>query len=64
MAPVVALLSTQKSGLVKIVIVLIFTLFFSAALSLFTKATRQEVFAATAAYCAVLVVFLGNFVQS
>jgi len=48
MVPVVALLSAQKSGLVKIAIILIFTLFFSAALSLFTKAKRQEVFAATA----------------
>lgn len=64
MAPVVVLFSAQKSGPFKIAIILIFTLFFSAALSIFTKAKRHEVFAATAAYCAVLVVFLGNFVQS
>jgi len=39
---------------------LIFTLAFSAILSLFTKARRHEILAAAAAYCAVLVVFLGN----
>lgn len=36
------------------------TLIFSASCSIFTKARKQEVFAATVAYCAVLVVFLGN----
>jgi len=36
------------------------TLVFSMAVSILTKAKRQEVFTATAAYCAVLVVFLGN----
>jgi hypothetical protein len=30
-------------------------------MSSLTKATRQELFAASAAYCAVLVVFIGNF---
>lgn len=49
MAPVVVLFSAQKSGPFKIAIILIFTLFFSAALSVFTKAKRHEVFAATAA---------------
>lgn len=39
---------------------LVFTLAFSTALSLFTKAKRHEILAAAAAYCAVLVVFLGN----
>lgn len=39
---------------------LIFTLAFSSVLSLFTKAKRHEILAAAAAYCAVLVVFLGN----
>lgn len=48
MGPVVVLFSAQESGPVKIGIILIFTLVFSAALSLFTKAKRQEVFAATA----------------
>lgn len=40
--------------------IIAFTLAFSTAVSVFTRAKRQEVFAATAAYCAVLVVFLGN----
>ena len=40
--------------------VFIFTLIFSASCCIFTKARRQEVLTATAAYCAVLVVFLGN----
>ncbi len=40
--------------------VFVFTMLFSASCSIFTKARRQEVFAATAAYSAVLVVFLGN----
>lgn len=39
---------------------LICTLAFSSILSLFTKARRHEILAAAAAYCAVLVVFLGN----
>ncbi|CAF9932280.1 hypothetical protein IMSHALPRED_008841 [Imshaugia aleurites] len=41
-------------------VVLVFTLVFSAALSAFTKAKRHEIVAASAGYCAVLVVFLGN----
>ncbi|KAK7710576.1 hypothetical protein SLS57_008343 [Botryosphaeria dothidea] len=61
MAPVVVLFMHDESGAVKIAVILVFTLFFAAALSIFTKAKRHEVFAATAAYCAVLVVFLGNF---
>ncbi|KAF2257626.1 hypothetical protein CC78DRAFT_600228 [Lojkania enalia] len=61
MAPVIALFSAQESGGIKIMIIFLFTMAFSVALSIFTKAKRHEVFAATAAYCAVLVVFLGNF---
>lgn len=49
MAPVVVLFRAEESGGVKILIILLFTLFFSLALSIFTKAARQEVFAATAA---------------
>ena len=41
-------------------VLLVFTLFFSAGLSFFTSAKRHEVLAAAAAYCAVLVVFIGN----
>ena len=44
----------------QISIVFAFTLTFSALVSICTRAKRQEVFAATAAYCAVLVVFLSN----
>lgn len=42
-------------------IMVVFTLLFSAAMSLLTKAKRHELFAASAAYCAVLVVFVTNF---
>jgi hypothetical protein len=42
-------------------VLVIFTLLFSAAMSLVTKAARHELFAASAAYCAILVVFIGNF---
>lgn len=42
-------------------ILIIFTLLFSGAMSSLTTATRQELFAASAAYCAVLVVFISNF---
>ncbi|TAQ88780.1 hypothetical protein B7494_g2872 [Chlorociboria aeruginascens] len=41
-------------------VVLTFTLIFSAALSLLTKAKRHEIFGAAAAYCATLVVFIKN----
>jgi len=44
----------------QILTIFVFTLVFSAAVAVTTRAKRQEVFAATAAYCAVLVVFLGN----
>ncbi|PPJ50711.1 hypothetical protein CBER1_07695 [Cercospora berteroae] len=49
LAPVVVLFREQDSGTVKIVVILVFTLFFSLALSLATRARRAEVFAATAA---------------
>jgi hypothetical protein len=42
-------------------ILVVFTLLFSAAMSILTKAARHELFAASAAYCAVLVVFISNF---
>ncbi|CZR67715.1 uncharacterized protein PAC_17614 [Phialocephala subalpina] len=45
-------------------ITLFFALVFATAISVFTSARRQEVFAATAAYCAVLVVFIGNLQQN
>ncbi|KAF1844080.1 uncharacterized protein K460DRAFT_317227 [Cucurbitaria berberidis CBS 394.84] len=42
-------------------VLVVFTLLFSSAMSLLTKAARHELFAASAAYCAILVVFIGNF---
>ncbi|KAK3629620.1 hypothetical protein LTR56_017925 [Elasticomyces elasticus] len=46
-------------------ILIAFTLLFGLSMSLLTTAKRQELFAASAAYCAVLVVFVSNFgVQS
>ena len=50
----------DRADPVCIVVLLSFTLAFSAILSLFTRARRHEILAAAAAYCAVLVVFLGN----
>ncbi|KAJ9621546.1 hypothetical protein H2203_007033 [Taxawa tesnikishii (nom. ined.)] len=51
---------TGQENAVCIGILLVFTLLFSAVLSLFTRARRHEILGAAAAYCAVLVVFLGN----
>ncbi|KAL1643048.1 hypothetical protein SLS61_009436 [Didymella pomorum] len=42
-------------------VLIVFTLLFSAVMSFVTKAKRHELFAASAAYCAVLVVFISNF---
>ncbi|KAF2268848.1 hypothetical protein CC78DRAFT_510082 [Lojkania enalia] len=53
-------IGTRKAYMTCIGTLLIFTLAFSSILSIFTKARRHEIFAAAAAYCAVLVVFLGN----
>ncbi|KAL8759154.1 MAG: hypothetical protein Q9199_000974 [Rusavskia elegans] len=50
----------RRKGGFQILTIFLFTLLFSASCSVFTKAKRQEVFTATAAYCAVLVVFLGS----
>lgn len=49
MAPVIALFGLNKNGYIKILVIFLFTMAFSVALSLFTKAKRHEVFAATAA---------------
>lgn len=56
-------IGTHQAYLICIGTLLVFTLAFSSILSLFTKAKRHEILAATAAYCAVLVVFLGNVVS-
>ncbi|KAL8859136.1 MAG: hypothetical protein Q9178_004399 [Gyalolechia marmorata] len=50
----------RRKGKYQVLTIFVFTMIFSASCSVFTKARRQEVFTATAAYCAVLVVFLGN----
>ncbi len=44
-----------------IAVLIVFTLIFGAAMSMLTRAKRHELFAASAAYCAVLVVFISNF---
>lgn len=54
-------LDSFKSTFDAIGVLIIFTLLFSAAMSLLTRAARHELFAASAAYCAILVVFIGNF---
>lgn len=66
--PVVAMyklssMRTKSSTFDAIGVLVVFTLLFSAAMSLVTKAGRHELFAASAAYCAILVVFIGNFAQ-
>ena len=64
--PIFALNSLNISGVRSayrsaVVILVVFTLVFTGFMLLFIKAGRNEVFAAAAAYCAVLVVFIGNF---
>lgn len=54
-------LGNRNSTLDAIGVMVVFTLLFSAAMSLLTKAKRHELFGASAAYCAVLVVFITNF---
>lgn len=62
--PIYLFLVYSFSSKLMALITLIFALIFATAVSVFTTARRQEVFAATAAYCAVLVVFIGNLQQS
>lgn len=50
----------QVSPFTSIGVLAIFTLIFWASLHGLTRATQQEVVAASAAYCAVLVVFIGQ----
>jgi ABC-type transport system involved in cytochrome bd biosynthesis fused ATPase/permease subunit len=64
--PVVAMykltsVGNRNSTFAAVGILVVFTLLFSAAISLLTKAKRHELFAASAAYCAVLVVCITNF---
>lgn len=50
----------RRKGAFQILTIFLFTLLFSASCSVCTRARRQEVLSATAAYCAVLVVIMGN----
>jgi hypothetical protein len=52
---------SQHSMFLAIAVLIIFTLLFSGAMGALTVAKRHEIFAASAAYCAVLVVFISNF---
>ena len=58
--PVAILDQVQLPSLAQLAVIFGFTLLFSFCCFMFTKARKQEVFAATAAYAAVMVVFLGN----
>ena len=49
MAPVVILLLVNSTSSIKILVIVLSTMFFAIVLSVFTKARRHEVFAATAA---------------
>ncbi|OCK73232.1 hypothetical protein K432DRAFT_449138 [Lepidopterella palustris CBS 459.81] len=65
-SPVVAMyrltsIGKRNSTFAAIGVLVVFTMLFSASMSLMTKARRHELFAASAAYCAVLVVFISNF---
>ncbi|KAG4442411.1 hypothetical protein IFR05_002113 [Cadophora sp. M221] len=55
--------NSGKTISIIIAVLLVSTLIFSAELTLFTRAKRHEILAAAAAYCAVLVVFVGNVGQ-
>ena len=64
--PVVAMyqlsdFGVHASAFVAIGLLIIFTLLFGMSMSILTKARRHELFAASAAYAGVLVVFISNF---
>ena len=61
---VILLLYFVNRMLVRIGLVIVFTAIFSLALSFFTTANKGEIFAATAAFAAVEVVFIGSVVTS
>lgn len=68
LVPVLLLLELQPSkpsevrrqSIYQILTIFLFTLVFAASITIFTRAKRQEVLQATAAYSAVLVIFLGR----
>lgn len=59
----VTTIAERASPLEAIGILIVFTMVFGFAMWLLTTAKRQELFTACAAYCAVLVVFIGNVSQ-
>lgn len=61
--PVFLFLSIDLTPKTMAGLTLAFAFVFATSISVTTNARRQEVFAATAAYCAVLVVFIGNIQQ-
>ena len=60
LAPICILYLAHTQAVLQLVVILLFTQFFGFCITVFTKARKHEVFAATAAYAAVLVVFLAN----
>ncbi|KAF4624918.1 hypothetical protein G7Y89_g13250 [Cudoniella acicularis] len=61
--PIFLFLSINLTPKTMAALTLAFSFVFATIISVTTTATRQEVFAGTAAYCAVLVVFIGNLQQ-
>lgn len=53
-------MNTERTPYTALGILTSFSLVLAATMSLLTRAQRHEVFAATAAYCAVLIVFIGS----
>jgi VIT1/CCC1 family predicted Fe2+/Mn2+ transporter len=62
LAPMVALSYCERK-LYLVIITVLFTLFVSVVLGLVSRASNQELLAVTAAYAAVLTVFVGNAVN-
>ena len=56
---IVALYEVQSAG-AKLALISVFTVLFAASVGLLTNARRSDVYAASAAYAAVLVVFVGG----
>lgn len=59
-----ARLRSERAGYAAIGILIVASLIFTATTSLMTAARRHEVFGVSAAYCAVLVVFIGSTTQT
>lgn len=53
-------MGTERMTYAALGVLMASSLIFAATMSLLTMARRHEVFAATAAYCAVLIVFVGS----